>query len=199
MKLKYYLRGVGIGIVFATLVMTVSGLEHKYNISEEYIIKEARKLGMVMKDELDGNNGLFGNGGSQEIEESQATEESTATEENGSANSEIPEDSQDISSEVQPSESESESQVPVESETPVESESQVESETPVYVTIVVEGGDSARQVADKAKEVGLIEDAEVLRDYLRDHGYSHDILVGSFQIPLGADLEEICRILTTRE
>lgn len=187
MKLKYYLRGVGIGIIFATLVMTVSGLEHKYNISEEYIIKEARKLGMVMKDELDGNNGLFGNGDSQETEESQATEE------NESTNSETVEETQVASSEVQPSESESESQVPV------ESESQVESETPVYVTIVVEGGDSARQVADKAKEAGLIEDAEVLRDYLRDHGYSHDILVGSFQIPLGADLEEICRILTTRE
>ena len=53
---------MGIGVIFATLVMTISGLEHKYNISEEYIIKEARKLGMVMKDELDGNNGLFGNG-----------------------------------------------------------------------------------------------------------------------------------------
>lgn len=181
MKLKYYLRGVGIGVIFATLVMTISGLEHKYNISEEYIIKEARKLGMVMKDELDGNNGLFGNGDSQEPEESQATEE------NESTNSEMIDDTQVASSEVQPSESESESQVPV------------ESETPVYVTIVVEGGDSARQVADKAKEAGLIEDAEVLRNYLRDHGYSHDILVGSFQIPLGADLEEICRILTTRE
>ena len=52
MKLKYYLRGVGIGIIFATLVMTVSSFVHKNNISDEYIIKEARKLGMVMKEEL---------------------------------------------------------------------------------------------------------------------------------------------------
>ena len=60
MKLKYYLRGVGIGIIFATIVMTVSSLVHKYNISDEYIIKEAKKLGMVMKDDLDDNNGLWG-------------------------------------------------------------------------------------------------------------------------------------------
>ena len=38
MKLKYYLRGVGIGIIFATLVMTVSSFVHKNNITDEYII-----------------------------------------------------------------------------------------------------------------------------------------------------------------
>jgi len=52
MKLKYYLRGVGIGIIFATLVMTVSALVHKYNLSDEYIMREARKLGREMKEEL---------------------------------------------------------------------------------------------------------------------------------------------------
>ena len=40
MKLKYYLRGAGIGIIFATLVMIVSCFMHNYNLSDEYIIKE---------------------------------------------------------------------------------------------------------------------------------------------------------------
>ena len=52
MKLKYYLRGVGTGIIFATLVMAVSCLVHKYNLSDEFIIREARRLGMVKEDEI---------------------------------------------------------------------------------------------------------------------------------------------------
>ena len=76
MKLKYYLRGVGIGIIFATIVMTVSSLVHKYNISDEYIIKEAKKLGMVMKDDLDDNNGLWGSDDTEVIPVTEETENS---------------------------------------------------------------------------------------------------------------------------
>ena len=49
MKLKYYLRGAGIGIIFATLVLTVSSIAHVNNPSKETIIKEAKKLGMIMR------------------------------------------------------------------------------------------------------------------------------------------------------
>ena len=187
MKLKYYLRGVGIGIVFATIIMGVSSSIHKNNISDEYIIKEAEKLGMVMKEESGSSNGLFGNGDSKETEEVQETED-------GFKGTEEIEGNQVIDSEEQSSEPESESQMPVESENPVESES----EEMVYVTVVVRGGDSASQVAEKVKEAGLVDDAKEFSIYLRNHGYAYDILVGSFQIPIGADFEEICKILTTK-
>ena len=38
MKLKYYLRGAGIGIIIATMIMTFSSWVHKNNITNEYII-----------------------------------------------------------------------------------------------------------------------------------------------------------------
>lgn len=201
MKLKYYLRGVGIGIIFATLVMTVSSFVHKNNLTDEYIIKEARKLGMIMKEEDNGLNDLFGNNDTQSTEEVQVTEET-----------------QDEESEAQPSESESESQTPVVPETPVEPEPPVESEKPVepeppveseepvesesdtteYVTVVVAKGDYARQVAEKVKAAGLIEDAEDFRKYMGKHGYAQKLHAGSYKIPVGADYAEICKILTTR-
>ena len=191
MKLKYYLRGVGIGIVFATLVMTVSSFVHKNNITDEYIIKEARKLGMIMKEETDGNNNLFGNDDTQDTEVSEVTEDTQVTE-----------------NEPQPSESESESQQPSESEQPSESKQPFESEQPSesestseetrYVTIVVEKGDYARQVAEKVKAAGFIEDAEDFRKYMGKHGYAQKLHAGSYQIPVGADYAEICKILTTR-
>lgn len=180
MKLKYYLRGAGIGIIFTTIVMAVSSSVHKNNISDEYIIKEAQKLGMVMKESQDTGNGLFGN--SQETEESEVTEESQDTE-----NSQVTEEDTSLNTEGVSSE--------LENDTPTESES----EEIVYATVVVNGGDSAKQVADKVKEAGLVENAEEFRLYMRDHGYAYTLLVGSHEIPMGADYEEICKILTTRK
>ena len=60
MKLKYYLRGLGMGIIFATLVLTVSSVIHNNKLSEEQIVKEAKKLGMIMPDETEnGQGGLW--------------------------------------------------------------------------------------------------------------------------------------------
>ena len=50
MRLKYYLRGLGIGILVTTIILTIAG--NKGNkISDEEIKRRAEKLGMVMKEE----------------------------------------------------------------------------------------------------------------------------------------------------
>ncbi len=54
MKLKYYLRGAGIGVIIATLVFSIAYAFYKPTMSDEEIIKEATKLGMVSQtDEKD--------------------------------------------------------------------------------------------------------------------------------------------------
>ncbi|MGN0375688.1 MAG: hypothetical protein ACI4EN_09340 [Butyrivibrio sp.] len=52
MKLKYYLRGLGIGILVTALILTIV---HNINgkMSDAEIIKRAEKLGMVMGDKED--------------------------------------------------------------------------------------------------------------------------------------------------
>lgn len=49
MRFKYYLRGAGIGVIVATLVLSVAFLFHD-NISDEEVIRRAMKLGMVMQE-----------------------------------------------------------------------------------------------------------------------------------------------------
>ena len=197
MKLKYYLRGVGIGIIFATLIMTLSSVVHKYNISDEYIIKEAMKLGMVMKEDLEDED-VLGDAVTELEESTQVAENDVVETENVSA-SEIPSES----------DAPDEQDVPVESETPVEPETPVESQNSEevqasegnqnaeYVTIVIERGDYARQVAEKLYAAGLVADAEEFRVYIGNNGYGHSIHVGTFQIPVGATYEEICKIITS--
>ena len=178
MRLKYYLRGAGIGIIFATLVMTVSAMVHRYNITDEYIIREAGKLGMVMKEELKGDAGK-----NTETEESEKTEDSEEVEESESAEeSEVTEDS------TTETPSESETQTPATSEQP-----EVQ-----YVTIVIASGDYARQVAEKVRDAGLVQDAEDFRKYIGQQGYGKSMFPGSYQVPVGSTYEEICQILIKR-
>ena len=50
MKLKYYLRGLGVGIVVTAIILTIAN--HLGNkMSDEDIIKRAGKLGMVKKED----------------------------------------------------------------------------------------------------------------------------------------------------
>ncbi len=53
MRFKYYLRGAGIGVIVATLVLSIAFLFHD-NISDEEVIRRAMKLGMVMQENTPG-------------------------------------------------------------------------------------------------------------------------------------------------
>ncbi|MDD6194246.1 MAG: hypothetical protein PUB19_05040 [Lachnospiraceae bacterium] len=50
MKLKYYLRGAGVGVIVTTLIFTIAIAFDKPTMSQEDIIREAEKLGMISKD-----------------------------------------------------------------------------------------------------------------------------------------------------
>ena len=47
MKVKYYLRGMGVGILITTLIFAVSYAIQKPKMSDEEIIAAAKQLGMV--------------------------------------------------------------------------------------------------------------------------------------------------------
>ena len=178
MKLKYYLRGIGIGVIVATLIMTVSSVIHNNNLSDEVIIKEALKLGMIMPESTEGKDSLWGekdtestqssqNDDSQSIEDTQS-ENTQATE-----NTQSPEDTQS----VEDTQSAEDTQMVVDENMGV---------------ITVEDGDAARHVSEKLKAAGIIENAEEFRAYLSNNGYASRIRNGTYVIPKGSTYEEIC-------
>lgn len=193
MKLKYYLRGAGIGIIFATLVMTVSSFAHRFNLSDEYIIKEARKLGMVMKEELKEDEGLWGSSDTEDL----ITEETEDTQQTEVDTQETESESQKPETPVVPEEPET----PTVPETPVEPETPEEPETPVvnqdsdHVTLVVVSGDTPRKVGEKLVAAGVIEDEVAFMNYVGARGNGYDLKRGTYSIPKEATFEEICVIL----
>ena len=57
MKLKYYLRGLGIGIIITTITLSIVSGKDSKSMSDEEVIARASELGMVMEEK---NDGLFG-------------------------------------------------------------------------------------------------------------------------------------------
>lgn len=183
MKLKYYLRGLGMGIIFATLIMTISSVIHNNNLSEETIIKEAEKLGMVMPEE-ESESGLWADkkdevSDTEELDTEKAEEVVKGTE------------TETTETHTEATETETATTETKEPQTTVNT-------NVTMIKIQVYPGDAARQVAETLQANGLIEDSEDFRLYLGRTGYAKNICIGEFLIPMGATYEEICDILISK-
>lgn len=51
MRVKYYMRGIGVGIILTVIVCSFGNKQTKQTMSDNEIIEAAKELGMVMKDE----------------------------------------------------------------------------------------------------------------------------------------------------
>ena len=187
MKLKYYLRGLGIGIVFTTLILMISFSNYEKPISDAEIIKRAEALGMVMKEDV---GTIFDKNKNTESIESEETETMIDTEE--AADTEVVETQMQTTEET-----ESETEIQTETEQPHETEKTSED---VGVTgetyrLVIKSGDVPRLICKELEENGVITSASALRQYLSDVGYARSIVIGEYEIPYGATKEEVYRIL----
>lgn len=180
MKLKYYLRGLGIGIIITTLVLMIAYSGHKTELTEEEIIARAEELGMVMKEDP-----LFSNS------ELHKDTEVVVNSEEG-VNSELPTKQETESESVTESETETETEVVPETETETETEVVATGE---YYHLVIPAGSVPRLICNELEEKGVIESASSLRQYLVDVGYATSIKVGEYDIPYGATNDEVYQIL----
>ena len=179
MKLKYYLRGLGIGILVTTVILSLAGVGRK-NMTDEEVVKRAKELGMVESTLL------------SDLPDQTKTDEVRPTE---------PEIS------LQPETSEAPEETPVApEETPVTPEETPVSpedgnpDTPAgeTVTLVIGRGESSTTVSKNLKKAGIVEDAAAFDRFLCNNGYDKKIITGTYEIPYGASEEEIAKIITRK-
>lgn len=127
MNLRYYLRGLGIGIFVTALIMGVSVKSHPQKMSESEIRAEAAKLGMV-----DGTT-VLQQATTEQDEESdmEAAEESEEDEHTVSVNDVTVEEKTETGDSSEESESETQSSDVKETDEEKEDESQVDEESNV--------------------------------------------------------------------
>lgn len=196
MKLKYYMRGLGIGIVVTALLMGVALSGRKEKMTDDEIRARAAELGMVEEE----SGVLADDLGKEEPEEA----EETGQAENVVSGNKSPETEIGTEAGTEPEETDKEDAEP-EDTTGTESDRAEEAvsgetaekadQTESYI-IKVNSGDGSRSVANRLQEAGIIEDAAAFDVFLCQNGYDKRIAAGEHEIPVGATNEEIAEALT---
>lgn len=215
-KLEYYLRGLGIGMFVATLMLILSG-NITPKMSDEAVKRRAAELGMVEKDKsVLGDVGSAEDSagdeaaGQPEVEETvqtvgnEETESDTALPENdetlgAEGESELTSDTQeDENVPVTDEEKELAEEIEQRAEEVIDRAEEVaENSIPVKtVTLEVRSGDSSVLVARRAAEAGLVQSAADFDVFLCRNGYDKRISIGSYEVTVGASEKEIADIIT---
>ena len=223
MKLKYYLRGLGIGIVVTAIIMSITNKPQE--LTDAQIKMRALELGMVEESVLADLQAKEDsdvetvedvlNQHAQEKEENQdevsavepeveeTVDEVTTTEANGDEASaedttstepeEVVEEQPVVENEVEVI---PEEPVKEPEETSVENQEAIEDEVVESYTIIkVEKGNGSEIVSRRLYEAGLVESATEYNQFLVRNGYDRRLSVGNHEIPAGATEEEMARIL----
>ena len=169
MRFKYYLRGCGMGILVATLLLMVAAGSPKEDMRDEDVIARAKELGMVFSEE-----GENPQGNSPETKDSQTEDSET---ENSQTTDSQTEDSQKEDSQIKDSQTEDSGE-----------------EGPIRIS--VKQGEVCRELAEDLLEKGLITDAEEFRNFMKDYGYDDMLRVGEYEFEKGMTYLEIAKILT---
>lgn len=175
MRFKYYLRGCGMGILVATLLLMVAAGTKKEDMRDEDVIARAKELGMVFS------------------EENIPTEENspeTETEQEKPEEGREPSDSRPVTEDSQTKDAQIEDSQIKESQ----AEDSKEEEGPIRVS--VKPGEVCRELAEDLLEKGLITDAEEFRNFMKEYGYDDLLRVGEYELEKGMTYLEIAKTVT---
>lgn len=223
--MKYYLRGLGVGIVVTSLILGIGLGSRKETLSNEEIKERARTLGMVEE------SITVAEAAAQKEEEAQEAEVTVAPvpEENAESDAEpivnaepevssepavsvsaAPETSEEpkVSAASEPEASEepnasaaSEPEAGATPEAgvkPVADEAEEDSGTAPakeIVDITINPGEGSYVISQKLEQSGLVDDATEYDAYLCDNGYHTKLRAGVHKIPMGSTREEIAKLL----
>ena len=192
MKLKYYLRGLGIGILVTAVIMGVTQGSRKETLSDREIRERAAALGMV-----EPGNSLAD---LEAAETPAATEIPEAIE--TPAATEIPEAIETPAATETPEAAETPAATEAPAATPEvtarPTQKPAEEEEGSSYTFEIQAGDSSYQVAYRLQQAGFVADARDFDNYLCSKGYDRKLKTGSYEIPETATEEEISEILCGR-
>ena len=217
MKLRPYLRGLGIGIIVTAIILHFSlKTANGASMTDSEIKARAAELGMIENTVLSNtvSQGSVSLNLSDDAEETTTEtvsdvidlalqgEDQDVTEDTEVADSDDEtaedtdvSDTEDTTSEDTPEDT---SVTEVQDQDDTGSETVTPVDTPVnYVTITVVAGDSSYSVAKKVYDAGLITSAALFDEYLCAGGYDRSISIGQHRVPVDATDEEIAKILTS--
>ncbi|MGN0244900.1 MAG: hypothetical protein ACI4DK_02905 [Lachnospiraceae bacterium] len=216
MRMRYYLRGLGIGIVVTALLMGFTKGGQKETLTDAEIVERAKSLGMLESSVLSadlGNKEEISVNDISEVAQQEAQQTEPEAETDNPTQTDSEKETETNSSTQIDSEKEIETDNPektdlenkIETDNPAKTKSdaetvksdQADSAEKRYV-VTIYSGDGSRTVANRLEEMGVIEDAAEFDRYLCQNGYDKRLTTGNHEINAGADEKEIAEALVKR-
>lgn len=224
MRLKYYLRGVGIGIVVTTIIFMISISLHRNEtqplieaedkksttvseaekdtqkaITEGTEIKETETAKSDMdKADADSKNAAASDSDKSNTVKTDADKSDTAKTDADKTNASRPDGAKtntDKTDSNKPDSDKTNTAKPNQNSSDAEKPQSGQTEK---VRFEIRGGEFSDTVCQKLKEAGLVDDAAAFNTYLIQKDYDNAILPGVYDIPKDSTYEEIAALLTTK-
>ena len=211
MRLRYQMRGLGIGIIVTALLMGVTK-GNKVPLSDAEIKVRALALGMVESDSLrlsdvhstlepsGGEGGPYAKaegqsgGGSWSSSEGQDDGSQSFSESQGGDGSQSSSEGQGGGG----SQSFSESQGGDGGQSFSEEQGGNEAPSGGVVTFTIEDGVYSSTVCAMLEDLGLVESASDFQQYLHKMGYTRVLRAGTYEVAVGTSMKEIAKIITKK-
>lgn len=209
MKLKYYLRGLGIGIIVTAILMG-SAAKDKEELTDAEIKARAAELGMVEQKVLADIEGTTAPKNTEAPSLTMEPENTTSlkptpeptegptpeptegptAEPTGQP---TPEPTAEPTSEPtgQPTPEPTAEPTAEPTEQPQDT-TQANAET---MTVIIRSGETSWSISQTLFDLGMVESASDFDRYLCQNGYDKTIRIGTFEIPKGATYSEIAQII----
>lgn len=191
MKFKYYLRGCGLGILVASIVLMVSFHSQNKTMDDTAVMERASELGMIMPE----TESVSTEADSQLPESgTQSTDKDFSSNKNQKQNTKDSQNKTDGSSQKEEKDTQMASDDKTGSGNNKDTESKKKEdkkEESEEITVEIKKGEVCRQLAEELEQIGLVEDAETFRKYMQQLGYDDRIKVGTYTLKRGMTEKEI--------
>lgn len=191
MKFKYYLRGCGLGILVASIVLMVSFHSQNKTMDDTAVMERASELGMIMPE-----TEIVSTEADSQLPESgtQSTDTDFSSNKNQKQNTKDSQNNTDGSSQKDEKDTQMTSDDKTGSGNNKDTESKKKEdkkEESEEITVEIKKGEVCRQLAEDLEQIGLVEDAEMFRKYMQQLGYDDRIKVGTYTLKRGMTEKEI--------
>lgn len=201
MRLKYYLRGLGLGIIFAVFIMMVGYHNHGSSMSDSEIIEKAKALGMVETEDSSGmksdkkTNNKTDEKSDKKIDTSEP--DTTIADTSAAEDTQTGTDNTDADNIAGTADVDTTAPSDVAATDSAASDAAQPQQNTTF-TVTVGSGDTCRMIAERLQAAGIIDDAEKFRAYMGQKGVDQFIADGNHEIPYGASYDDIINILTQK-
>ena len=198
MNVKSYLKGIGVGMIVASLILIIAGNMNK--VSDEDVIARAKELGYVQSTSVSQHevvDNTSSNTEQKKIEDSdkvESTENNDANTDNAKADdkaTDVNTNNENAEDKAYDANADSSTTESANSDKTADNNA-TSSET---VKVEIKSGMSSESAALAVKNAGLVESDTEFNKYLCSEGYDKRLRVGSFDIPKDADFETIAKSL----